>query len=153
MEGSAFFRGLRPVLAEAALPLAPAAGPSALLACTRQMVIWGLGSLESPLVHIRYQLALAQLLQALLAAADDAGEAGGGGHAADAGGAAAGTIAAAQCPVEAYDPVFSALDRAVLAACGIQVGRFARLAASVLLGPACSYFALQITQGVIIMQE
>jgi hypothetical protein len=59
------------------------------------MVMYGLGSLEQPgAVHIRYQLALAGLLSAAAAAATAA---------------------------EAFDPVFTPVDRAVLSARGIQV--------------------------------
>jgi hypothetical protein len=61
----------------------------------QHMVMYGLGSLEQPgAVHIRYQLAAAQLLAAML------------------------PLAAA---AEAYDPVFTALDRAALLHCGIEV--------------------------------
>jgi hypothetical protein len=62
----------------------------------KHMVVYGLGSLEQPgALHIRYQLAAAQLLAALLPQA---------------------------AAVEAFDPVFTPLDRAALAHCGIQVG-------------------------------
>lgn len=66
------------------------------VSCLRHMVIYGLGSLEQPgAVHIRYQLAAAKLLAALLPLA---------------------------APAEAFDPVFTALDHAALAHCSIQVG-------------------------------
>lgn len=65
------------------------------------MVIYGLGSLEQPgATHIRYQLAAAKLLAALL------------------------PLAAA---AEAFDPVFTDLDRAALAHCGIQARDGAKL--------------------------
>ena len=64
----------------------------------RRLVVYGLGSLEQPgTAHIRYQLAAAQLLAAALPA-----------------------LAA---PAEAFDPVFTALDRAVLARLGLQARR------------------------------
>lgn len=70
--------------------------PHCAVHCLRHMVIYGLGSLEQPgAVHIRYQLAAARLLAALLPLA---------------------------APAEAFDPVFTALDHAVLAHCSIQVG-------------------------------
>ncbi len=70
--------------------------PHCAAAGLRHMVIYGLGSLEQPgAVHIRYQLAAAKLLAALLPLA---------------------------APAEAFDPVFTALDHAVLAHCSIKVG-------------------------------
>ena len=67
------------------------------------MVMYGLGSLEQPgAVHIRYQLALAGLLSA---------------------------AAAAAAAAEAFDPVFTPLDRAVLSRRGIQVRLLHQIAA------------------------
>jgi hypothetical protein len=94
---SAFYRSLSPVLSTTSLHLTSGAAPL-LGGCVSRMVVWGLGSLDSSLVHIRYQLALAQLLRALL-----------------------GLEGLGERAVEAYDPVFSALDRAVLGECDIQV--------------------------------
>ena len=72
--------------------------PHCALPAIRRMVMYGLGSLEQPgAVHIRYQLAAATLLAAALPAA--------------------------AAPPVAFDPVFTDLDRAVLAHFGIQVGR------------------------------
>ncbi|KAL4425368.1 hypothetical protein ABPG75_009384 [Micractinium tetrahymenae] len=69
--------------------------PQCAASCLQRMVIYGLGSLEQPgAVHIRYQLAAARLLAALLPLA---------------------------APAIAFDPVFSALDKVVLAHCSIQV--------------------------------
>lgn len=62
----------------------------------QHLIVYGLGSLEQPgALHIRYQVALACLLPSLLP----------------------GLIG----PPEAYDPVFTALDKAVLNACGMTV--------------------------------
>ncbi|PRW33905.1 ROOT INITIATION DEFECTIVE 3 [Chlorella sorokiniana] len=70
--------------------------PHCALPAIRRMVIYGLGSLEQPgAVHIRYQLALATLLAAALPAA--------------------------AAPPVAFDPVFTQLDRTVLAHFGIEV--------------------------------
>lgn len=67
------------------------------LPAIRHMVVYGLGSLEQPgAVHIRYQLALATLLAAALPPA--------------------------AAPPVAFDPVFTQLDREVLAHFHIEVG-------------------------------
>lgn len=67
--------------------------PHCALGRLQHMVLYGLGSLEQPgALHIRYQLAAARLLAALLPPGS-----------------------------EAFDPVFTPLDRAALAHCGIQV--------------------------------
>ncbi|GAB4817766.1 hypothetical protein N2152v2_004812 [Parachlorella kessleri] len=98
VSGSAFFSNLQLLLSRTAVPRLQS-GPVPLLSgCITQMVMWGLGSLNSSLVHIRYQLGLALLLRDLLKAGLPA-----------TGG------------LEAYDPVFSALDMAVLGECGFQV--------------------------------
>lgn len=71
--------------------------PRCALPAIRHMVVYGLGSLEQPgAVHIRYQLALATLLAAALPPA--------------------------AAPPVAFDPVFTQLDRAVLAHFRIEVG-------------------------------
>lgn len=76
----------------------------------QSMVVYGLGSLEQPgAVHIRYQLAAARLLAAALPLA-----------------------AAAQ----AFDPVFTALDRATLAHCSMEVGAWEQILAGGRAGPA-----------------
>ena len=116
---SAFFSGLEAALTEAGLPPATAgAPPRPLPGGVAHMVMWGLGSLDSGLPHIRYQLALAQLLRGLLAGAASGGGGSGGGGIDGRDRPACGP---AELPTEAYDPVFSALDRAVLGDCGIQV--------------------------------
>lgn len=70
--------------------------PHCALPAVRHMVMYGLGSLEQPgAVHIRYQLALATLLAAALPPA--------------------------AAPPVAFDPVFTPLDRAVLAHFRIEV--------------------------------
>ena len=100
MSGSAFFSNLQLLLSRTAVPRLQS-GPVPLQSgYIAQMVMWGLGSLDSSLVHIRYQLGLALLLKDLL----EVGLPATGG-------------------LEAYDPVFTALDRAVLSEYGIQVGR------------------------------
>lgn len=111
---SPFYASLRTILAAAAvLPAFAPAGaggrpPQPLLRCARHLVVWGLGSLGCGLVHIRYQLALALLLRGLLggeaAAAEDCS-----------------LQKEEQVDVEVYDPVFSALDRAVLQEYSIRV--------------------------------
>lgn len=157
---SAFLRGLSTVLQQATLALP--AGPRPLLGSVSRVVMWGLGSLESPLVHIRYQLALLQLLQDMLqgplqtcpssSTSDDqtqlqeprpppegssplppsaaicrvgsSGSSTSGGHSSPPGVQEVGpAVKAPQARVwvEAFDPVFTPLDRAVLGACGIQV--------------------------------
>jgi len=68
----------------------------AMLPGIKCLVVYGLGSLEQPgAVHIRYQVALASLL--------------------------AGLLPALTSPPEAYDPVFTPLDEAVLPRCGLTI--------------------------------
>lgn len=93
-----------PALSQLLRALPPHCAPAAL----QRMVVYGLGSLEQPgAVHIRYQLALATLL---------AGGSGGGGRSGQ-----ASLLASLLAPPEAFDPVFTPLDRAVLAALNVQV--------------------------------
>ena len=69
------------------------------IGCLESMVVYGLGSLEQPgAAHIRYQLAAARLLARLLP-----------------------LLAAAAAAAEAYDPVFTPLDCAVMSHCDIKV--------------------------------
>lgn len=80
-----------PALSQQLGALPPHCAPAAL----KRMVVYGLGSLEQPgAAHIRYQLALATLLVGLLP-----------------------SLAA---PPEAFDPVFSLLDHAVLEKLNVQ---------------------------------
>jgi hypothetical protein len=95
VEASAFYGGLTSALAAALLP--PGTG-TPLVASIRKLVIYGLGSLEEPVcaaAHIKCQLALATLLAAALPGLD--------------------------AKPEAFDPVFTSLDRALLPLCGIDV--------------------------------
>jgi hypothetical protein len=90
-----FYARLKAQLEAAEIPAAPPA-PRPLLATIERLVVYGLGSLEQPgAVHIRYQAALAVLLAELLPALTD--------------------------PPEAFDPVFSPLDAAVLRVLGFTV--------------------------------
>ena len=119
-----FYRPLPRLLAPPGADGAPSPPPPLLL---RQLVVYGLGSLEQAGgVHIRYQLALARLLAAALRQGVER--------------EAAPDPAQQQqqqeeqqeqeerqppppllLPPVAYDPVFTPLDRAVLARCGIAV--------------------------------